>query len=146
MPLQPERLAFIPAGLAVIGLVLPEPANVITFLASLGLGVGMMFAAAMSQINRARIKSFKEWDDAQRDSCMAKLQQTTAHLENKLDQLDENTRRMNDLEANLAEERKTNDRLRTQLTGFAMSVLHEKGFLAEIVPPPPEPPPPEEER
>jgi septal ring factor EnvC (AmiA/AmiB activator) len=140
MPLQPERLAFIPAGLAVIGLVLPEPANVITFLASLGLGVGMMFAAAMSQINRARIKNFREWDDAQRDSCMAKLQAATSHLENTLDQVDDNSRRLNALQADLAEERKTNDRLRTQLTGFAMSVLQEKGFLTEVVSPPPSPP------
>jgi peptidoglycan hydrolase CwlO-like protein len=144
MPLQPERLAFIPAGLAVLGLVLPEPANVITFLASLGLGVGMMYAAAMTQIGRARIKNFKEWDDAQRGSCMQKLHDATAHLENTLDQVDTNSRQILEMKAELDEERKTNDRLRTQLTGFAMSVLHEKGFLAEVIPPPPPPPPREE--
>lgn len=129
---HPLHLPLALAGaLAGAGVVLPDPANVTAFLGALGLGLGIGLGALIERVGRARARAFKEWDEAHRSSTQAQLEEARRQLELRSAQVDENTRDLLAIREKLDSERGANERLRHDLQEFAISVLRERGYIAQ---------------
>lgn len=135
-----------PAALAlmVVGVVLPNPSNVIAFLSSLGLGAGIGagigYAAWKSRKTAQDIADYKLWDEAHRGSTIAQLQSQQARNAELIGRIEYLSRELDSLQADFARERSISEDYRRDLHEFAVNMLRSKdiSWLApEGLPAPP---------
>lgn len=124
------------AGVA--GTALPAPENVVVFLGAIGLGlgigVGSGYAAFLQRTSKARADAFREMDQAQRESTLAKLSEATRTVESMDGRIRELEAELAAIKRDLDEERKLSDKLREDVVSFALSVLHERGHISQNAP------------
>jgi hypothetical protein len=121
-------------------LVLPDPESLVMFLGAAGLGIGIGASAGytvfLQRTGAARVKAYKEMDEARRESTLGKLEEANEENQHLRQRMNEVIQEVDVFRHELQEERDLNAKLRNDLMDFALRVLAEKGHIAKPIPSP----------
>jgi hypothetical protein len=120
----------VPAVFAlVVSLILPSPENITVFLGALGFGLGIGVGAYIERVGRARVKAFKEYDAAFKESSLARAREAERLRDEMFNQVQSNSAQILKLKEELAEKTHTAEEALLRLAEMSVQILTDFGYV-----------------